>query len=144
MINDFFITFNIAKIIKLINVINQYLSSCIFKIVIFEKKLMLILRRLIFISVMILLGWLFIINLYEIDIVPVKNGAYQREQVIKIEESNSISELKTIAKSKVITIQKIHKSNVEKSTKELYILFGIISMTVFLYLAKKPIKTHNS
>ncbi|WP_312822889.1 hypothetical protein [Epilithonimonas sp.] len=102
-----------------------------------------ILRRLIFICLMILLGWLFVINTYQIDIVPVKNQAFQREQIMEIENSNSISELKKIAKSKAYTIDRIHKMNDEKSTKELYILFVVISMSIFLYFTKKPIKTHN-
>ncbi len=102
-----------------------------------------ILRRLIFICLMILLGWLFVINTYQIDIVPVKNQAFQREQIMEIENSNSISELKKIAKSKAYTIGRIHKMNDEKSTKELYILFVVISMSIFLYFTKKPIKTHN-
>ncbi|REC71334.1 hypothetical protein DRF58_05830 [Epilithonimonas hispanica] len=92
---------------------------------------------------MILLGWLFVINTYQIDIVPVKNQAFQREQIMEIENSNSISELKKIAKSKVYTIGRIHKMNDEKCTKELYILFVVISMSIFLYFTKKPIKTHN-
>jgi len=103
-----------------------------------------ILRRLIFIGLMILLGWLFVINTYQIDIVPVKNRTFQRDQIMEIENSNSISELKTIAKSKVFTIHRIHKMNDEKSTKELYMLFVIISMSIFLYFTKNPIKTHNS
>ncbi|GGG63231.1 hypothetical protein GCM10007332_26740 [Epilithonimonas arachidiradicis] len=93
---------------------------------------------------MVLLGWIFVINLYEIDIVPVKNKAYQREQIMEIEESNSIFELKKIAKSKVLVIHKIHKSNHEKSTKELYLLFAVITMILFLYITPKPSKTHNS
>lgn len=103
-----------------------------------------ILRRLIFIGLMILLGWLFVINTYQIDIVPVKNRAFQRKQIMEIENSNSISELKKIAKSKVYTIGRIHKLNDEKASKELYILFVVISLSLYLYLTKKPIKTHNS
>lgn len=93
---------------------------------------------------MILLGWLFVINTYQIDIVPVKNKVFQREQIMEIENSNSISELKKIAKSKVYTIGRNHQLNNEKCSKELYILFIIISLSLYLFLTEKPSKTHNS
>jgi len=103
-----------------------------------------IIRHLIFANLIILLGWLFVINSYEIDIFPIQNKAYKREQISEIEDSNSIAELKTIAKSKVFIINRIHKLNDEKSTKELYLILVIISMSIFLYFTQKPAKTHNS
>ena len=102
-----------------------------------------IFRRLIFISLIGLLGWLFVINSYEIDIVPNKNRVFQNEKIIEIENSSSLPELKKIAKSEVYRTNRINELKSEKSTKELYIIF-IITLSLFLFLTQKPAKTHNS
>lgn len=101
-------------------------------------------RRLIFIVLIILLGWLFVINSYEIDIVPNKNRVFQNEKIMEIENSSSLPELKKIAKSEVCRTNRINELKSEKSTKELYIIFIIITLSLFLYLIQKPAKTHNS
>lgn len=105
---------------------------------------MIIFRRLIFISSIILLGWLFVINSYEIQIAPNKEKVFQNEKIMEIENANSLHELKKMAKSEVYRINRINELKSYKSTKELYIIFIIISMSLFLYFTQKPAKTHNS
>jgi hypothetical protein len=61
---------------------------------------------------------------------------------MEIEDSNSISELKTIAKSKVFIIQRIHKLNDEKSIKELYIIICYYDNEHFLISHSRT--NHNS
>ena len=63
---------------------------------------------------------------------------------MEIENSTSLPELKKIAKSEVYRTIRIDELKSEKSTKELYIIFIIISFSLFLYLTQKPARTHNS
>jgi|GEM_PF-1395868 len=105
---------------------------------------MTIVRRIILIISFLLMGWLFIINFPEFDLARVKYPAFYKEQISEIENSKSVYELKTIAKSKVFEIQRINTNKDKENQKQFYIVFVLICTNFFLYFIKKRPGSHNS
>lgn len=105
---------------------------------------MTIIRSIISIISFLLLGWLFMISFPEFDLARIKFPAFYKEQILEIEDSNSISELKNIAKSKVYEIQRINALRDGQNETQLYIIFTIFAINILLHLTEKPAKTHNS
>ena len=105
---------------------------------------MTIIRHIISIISFLLLGWLFMISFPEFDLARIKFPAFYKEQILEIENSNSIYELKNIAKSKVYEIQRINALRDEQNEKLLYIIFTIFGINILLHFTAKPAKTHNS
>lgn len=93
-----------------------------------------ILRKIIFILNFLLLLWLFVGTLPEFNIAGTKNQAYFREQISEIDNSNSVEDLKRIAKSKLFSIQRIHQIDNERRENFSYIIFLIIIIQLFLYI----------
>ena len=87
---------------------------------------MTIIRRIISIISFLLLGWLFMISFPEFDLARIKFPAFYKEQISEIEDSNSIAELKNIAKSKVYEIQRINALRDEQNEKQLYIILQFL------------------
>jgi hypothetical protein len=84
------------------------------------------------------------ISFPEFDLARIKFPAFYKEQILEIEDSNSISELKNIAKSKVYEIQRINTDKDKENEKQFYIVLILIGINSFLYFTKKGLYTHNS
>jgi len=100
-------------------------------------------RRIISIISFLLIGWLFMINFPEFDLARIKYPAFYQEQILEIEKSNSISDIKNIAKSKVIEMQRINTNKDKENEKEFYIILILIGANSFLYFTKKGLDTDN-
>lgn len=90
-------------------------------------------QRGIFIISILLLIWLFFGNFPEFDLARVKKQSFYSEQISEIENTQSIQELKKIAKSKVIQTENIHATNDWQRQNQLYIITVLIIIQLFLF-----------
>ena len=97
-----------------------------------------IFRNFLFIFSLALLGWLFIQNIYLLNIVPVKNNNFLNSEISKLENTRNFEDLKLIAKQKTYLLQRNFQENSSRANNNLYIIFTIITIHLFMFYTQKP------
>lgn len=98
-------------------------------------------RRVFLIISILLFGWIFIQIFSQIDLIPNYSRVFIQEDISKIENFTDLNELKQFSKSKIYNLQ---RSNIERSNvayKQLFIIFILLGIQVFLYISKNKSKT---
>jgi hypothetical protein len=98
-------------------------------------------RRVFLIISILLFGWIFIQIFNQIDLIPNYSRVFVHEEVSKIENFTNLNELKQFSKSKIYNLQ---RSNIERSNmahKQLFIIFILVGIQLFLYISKNKSKT---
>ena len=94
-----------------------------------------IIRHILLAISIILFGWLFTSNFYHIDLKPILSHANFREEILKVENSDNIDELKEFTKNKMFQYQRLNIEESKRVEKSLYIIFLLIAIQLFLYFS---------
>lgn len=97
-------------------------------------------RNTLLIISILLFGWLFLQISNEIDLMPGYSKVLIREDISKIENSKNLNELKEFSKSKIYHFQRINIDKSNLATRQLFIIFILIAIQLFLYLSKDKSK----
>ena len=95
-------------------------------------------RILIFVTSLILLGWIFTNNLKEIDFAKTENDAeFYRKPISQVESSNNLNDVKAIAIEKIESLKKSRDINSENGILGNWIIVGLTILNIGLFLFPK-------
>ena len=93
-------------------------------------------KTLLFILTLGLLAWLFIDNVFQLDIAATKNNGLTSMKKQEVEEMQNIDSLKVYAKSTLDIIRQNTKRNSDLATKHILLLLTVIIILLFLWTSK--------
>lgn len=93
-----------------------------------------IIRRIVLIISILLFLILFFQTSQQINFAPTYTRAFVNEKVSEIEAYKNINELKTYSKTEILRMQRINQENSDLASKQLVVVFVLISMQLFLYM----------
>ncbi|SEW48229.1 hypothetical protein SAMN05421841_3753 [Chryseobacterium wanjuense] len=98
-------------------------------------------RRVFLIISILLFGWIFIQIFNQINLIPNYSRVLIQEDISKVENFTDLNELKQFSKSKIYSLQRINIERSDLAHKQLFIIFILIGIQLFLYISKNNSKT---
>ena len=99
-------------------------------------------RILVFVFSIILLWWLFVGNLNEIDFAKTKNDAeFYRTPISNVENSKDLEELKPIAIQQIEYLKKNREINSENAIFRNWLIIGLTIVNIVLFIFPKKLNT---
>lgn len=89
----------------------------------------------------LLFGWIFIQIFNQINLIPNYSRVLIQEDISKVENFTDLNELKQFSKSKIYSLQRINIERSDLAHKQLFIIFILIGIQLFLYISKNNSKT---
>ena len=92
-------------------------------------------RILVFVFSIILLGWLFVGNLNEIDFAKTKNDAeFYRKPISQVENSKNLDEVRPIAIKQIEYLQRSREISSKNALTRNWLIIGLTFLNIGLFL----------
>lgn len=93
-----------------------------------------IIRRIVLIISILLFLALFTQIFSQINLAPTYTRVFVSEKFSEIEAYNDINKLKAYSKTEILRMQRLNQENSDLASKQLIIIFTLISMQLFLHI----------